>query len=46
MEYYKQTVYQQITHLYEMDKFLERQKLLKLNQEKIESQSKPIKIRD
>lgn len=29
-----------------MGKFLERQKLLKLNQEKIESQSKPIKIRD
>ena len=29
-----------------MGKLLERQKLLKLNQEKIESQSKPIKIRD
>ena len=41
-EYYKQLYANKMDNLEEMDKFLERYDLLRLNQEKIENMNRPI----
>ena len=41
-DYYKQLYANKMDNLEEMDKFLEKQKLLRLNQEEIENINRPI----